>query len=147
MNLNALFVAVAALATGANLAPCQSAETLKTAQEPMLEFTVLGAAEAAEDSAPVIGIASADGVALGGRIATPNPCYEVAAELTVEGQTLTLVVTATSKGGFCPQMVAAFDYGARITGLASGAYDLVTVYSYPETGWDEKRFQLSFEIP
>lgn len=113
----------------------------------MLEFTIVGTTEAARDSAPTILRASQDVVEVTGAMATPNPCYEISADLAPAGGTLTLTLTATAKGGFCPQVVAAFEYRARITGLDAERYELVTVHAYPETGWERKEFRLRVDVP
>jgi hypothetical protein len=47
----------------------------------------------------------------------------------------------------CAQVVANFKYRARITGLDAGDYQLVTLYSYPQTGWEERRFSLQLQVP
>jgi hypothetical protein len=116
-------------------------------QEPVLEFTVVGAAETAADSMPSMARASADTLELTGAISTPNPCYEVEATLDTEGTRLTLTLAATPKGGFCAQVLAAFEYRAKITGLGPGSYTVVTVYTYPGIGWDEKRHELKVDVP
>ena len=113
----------------------------------MLEFSLIGAADTAQDVAPTILAASSNAVEIRGAIATPNPCYEVSAGLAAEDGKLTLTLTATSTGGFCPQVLAAFEYRARITELDPGTYELVTVHTYPETGWERKDYRLQIEVP
>jgi hypothetical protein len=113
----------------------------------MLEFELLGGMETAVDAAPTMQSASAEGLELSGAIATPNPCYDVEAELVAEGSALTLTLTARTRGGFCAEVVAAFEYRARITGLEAGSYELTTVHAYPETGWERKEFVLSLDVP
>lgn len=147
MNVQSLTSAFAALAIAASLLPCSNAATLSGDQEPMLDFEVTGSAEADTTLGPVIQSTTAAGVELTGTISTPNPCYEVSAELSGSGRKLELVLTARSRGGICPQMIANFTYRAWITGLEAGAYQLTTRYSYPQTGWEEQRFSLQLEVP
>ncbi len=147
MNAHLWVVGAVALLAGASLQPCRGSATIEKVQEPMLEFTVVGGLETAEDASPTVESASPEAVELTGAIATPNPCYEVDAELTAEGSRLTLTLTARATGGFCAQVVAAFEYRARITGLDPGAYELKTVHAYPETGWEQKEFELELEVP
>ena len=129
------------------MTPCRGSAPIAKVQEPMLEFTVVGGAETAVDAAPTMQSASAEAMELTGAIATPNPCYDVEAELLAEGSVLTLTLTARARGGFCAEVVAAFEYRARITGLDAGTYELTTVHAYPETGWERKEFILELEAP
>lgn len=147
MNAQSLASSVAALAFGASILPCSGTAPVRGSQEPMLEFEVTGSTQAAEAAGPTIDGATAAAVEVTGTISTPNPCYEVGAELGGEGHKLELVLTARAKGGMCVQVIANFEYRARITGLEAGAYDLVTVYRYPQTGWEERRFNIQVEVP
>lgn len=147
MNAHTLAYAFAGLAIGAGLLPCSNAASLRESQEPMLDFEVTGSTQAAATAEPVIRDTTAAGVEITGTISTPNPCYEVSAELNAEGRNLELILTARSKGGMCPQVIANFEYRARIRDLEAGTYELVILYRYPQTGWEERRFDLQLEVP
>ena len=147
MNVQAIFIGVTSIILGAGLTPCRGSAPIAKVQEPMLEFEVLGGMETAVDAAPTMQSASAEAMELTGAIATPNPCYDVEAELVAEGSALTLTLTAKARGGFCAEVVAAFEYRARITGLDAGNYELTTVHAYPETGWERQEFTLELDVP
>ena len=146
MSAQSFILGATALIAG-GLLPCARTAPLKRMQQPMLEFTVIAAAETARDVAPAIRSASQEAVEVTGAMATPNPCYEISARLAPEGGKLTLTLTAIATGGFCAQVVAAFEYRARITGLDAGTYELVTLHTYPETGWEQKAFRLQLNVP
>ncbi|NIR45337.1 MAG: hypothetical protein GWN99_13040 [Gemmatimonadetes bacterium] len=147
MNTQSLASAAVVMAIGVSTLPCSSSASLRGSQEPMLDFEVTGSSQTAAPTEPTIQSATAAAVEIAGTISTPNPCYEISAELTEEDGALELTLTARSTGGICPQVIANFDYRARITGLAAGDYELVTVYRYPETGWEEQRHSLQVQVP
>ena len=75
----------------------------------------------------------------------PNPCYSVAAQAQSHERTLTLSLIGTSSAEVCIQVLSSITYESTLTGLTAGAYDLIVVYEYPETGWDPIRMQRSLE--
>ncbi len=116
-------------------------------QEPTVEFAIIESATSAADTAPAVARIDASAVELAGTMATPNPCYDIDAGLAADGRNLTLTLTATSRGGFCPQVVGAFRYTAKIAGLESGDYTLVVHYDYPETGWERETHEIQISAP
>ncbi len=147
MNTQSLASTIAALAIATSSLPCASRPSLEGSQEPMLDFEVTGSSQAAAAAEPAITTATAAAVEIAGTISTPNPCYEITAELTEQAEKLELTLTARSRGGICPQVIGYFEYRARITSLAAGDHELITVYRYPETGWEERRFSLQVQVP
>lgn len=81
---------------------------------------------------------SAGAVAVQGRMDTPDPCRRLSGTVEAAGGQLTLRVDAAREGDMCTQVIAAFAYDARITGLAPGTYRLRVVHAYPGTGWDAR---------
>jgi hypothetical protein len=138
-------VALALLLTGATCGGMAPGN--EPTSQPELEFEVLGGMQtAAGDSVAVAGVVPGEAI-LTGVITTPNPCYRVAAELAEDGHTLTVTLRATALPRICPQVVAAFEYRARLSHLASGVYTVHVVHAYPGTGWEGKRYQLRVELP
>lgn len=73
-----------------------------------------------------------------GRVDTPDPCRRLSGTVEAAGGQVTLRVDAAREGEMCTQVIAAFAYDARITGLAPGTYRLRVVHAYPGTGWDAR---------
>jgi hypothetical protein len=143
----ALNLATAALLFGCSQALCHTMPIHNANQEPSLEFTVAGSAEAgAAEELKIAGVSPGE-IVLGGVIATPNPCYDIDAAVALEDGTLTLTLTATARPGFCAQVVGALRYDATLGGLQPGAYDLVVVHQYPETGWEQRVFRQQATVP
>lgn len=91
---------------------------------------------------------TAPGVAvLTGSITTPNPCYEVTAELSRSADRMILTLTATALPRICAQVVAAFQYRARVSHLTAGSYPMRVVHAYPGTGWEGRQYDLLVEVP
>lgn len=139
-----LTAAVAALAASSS---CQTMPRNEQADGPGLEFTLLGQVEQAREGEPAIAATSAESFEVTGAIATPNPCYTVAASLAADGPTLRLTLSAKATGGICIQMLAMFGYKATITGLSPGSYTVVTAYEYPDAGWEPSRHRLQVSLP
>lgn len=114
---------------------------------PQLEFTVVGALEAGKDAAVRADSVSSGQVVLRGGISTPTPCYAIGAEVAQRESTLTLTLVATAQPVFCIQVLAAFEYRARIYGLSAGRYTVEVVATYPGTGWTPRADTLQVEIP
>lgn len=137
---------LAAPGIAALLAACSGATVTESIQ-PVVEFTVQGAAETSDVREPNVTTATADFAVLEGVISTPNPCYSFAASIEAEDSALTVTVTASQQAGMCIQVLGAFLYQARITGLPAGTYPVVMTYQYPGTGWEGQSFNLSLTIP
>ncbi len=116
-------------------------------QEARLEFSVTRSLHTADADTAKVSRISAGQTVIEGVISTPNPCYQIAATLAEDAGSLTLRLTATRQGGFCIQVLAAFTYEARISALAPGTYSIVVALTYPSTGWEERTYQLSAEVP
>jgi hypothetical protein len=134
------------LALAGGFALCQTMPATNAKQDPKLTFSV-AAAEKPQDVAPSVARVASDTVQLAGTISTPNPCYEVKGTLSSDSRQLTLSIVATSKGGFCIQMLAAFEYTATITDIASGSYTISVVHDYPDSGWERKIRELTVAVP
>ena len=93
-------------------------------------FETRPAGHSAGVPAPPTASPVAGGVTVAGRIATSDPCHELAAAAAEQDRTVTLTVTATRVGEVCPTVIAVFDYTASVTGLASGPYTLRVVYRH-----------------
>ncbi len=116
-------------------------------QGARLEFVVTGSLQtAAADTARTARV-SAGQATIEGVISTPNPCYQIVADLVEDADSLTLRLTATRRGGMCIQVVAAFTYEARLSDLPARTDTIVVVYTYPSTGWEERTFRLRAEVP
>lgn len=76
---------------------------------------------------------AAGGVTVAGRIATGDPCHELAAAAAARDRVVTLTVTATRVGEVCAAVVAAYDYTAAVRGLARGPYTVRVVHRYDGT--------------
>jgi len=116
-------------------------------QEARLEFSVTGSVQPASPDSVRIARISPGQVVIDGVLSTPNPCYQVAATLVEDADSLTLRLTATRRGGFCTQALAGFTYEARISDLVSGTYSIVVLHTYPSTGWEERTYRLRAEVP
>lgn len=141
-----LHIAAAAVTASGLLTSCQPMPSSHEASGAGLEFSVVGQAESAAERPPTIERASSAALDLSGAIATPNPCYSIDARLAEDGRTLTLTLSANATGGICVQMLAAFQYSARITGLKPGHYTVVMVYDYPGSGWEQRQHRLQVEV-
>lgn len=126
---------------------CQAGPSAGDEAEPQLEFQVLGARENLGDSALTVERVAPGEAVLRGTIATPTPCYGIAAELAARERTLTVTLTATAQPGICITVLAAFAYQARIYGLSAGRYTIDVVYTYPGTGWNQQVKRVELEIP
>ncbi len=112
-----------------------------------LAFTVTGALQASgPDSVRISGVAPGEAV-IDGVLSAPNPCYRIHATLAEEAGSLTVRLVATSGGGMCAQVIAGYTYEASITDLAPGTYSIVVVHTYPSTGWEERTYRLTAEVP
>ncbi|UCF19284.1 MAG: hypothetical protein JSU87_15360 [Gemmatimonadota bacterium] len=136
-----------ALAASAGLSSCRTMPATERAQEPQLVFAVAAAAQDAQEVTPTVAQITPGSAEIAGTIATPNPCYEISATLATAKRDLQLQLTARAREGICVQKLGAFEYRATITGLRSGAYEIVIAYSYPETGWEPSAHRLAFNIP
>ncbi len=116
-------------------------------QEARLEFSVTGSLQTAGADTARVSRISGGQAAIEGVISTPNPCYQIAAGLVEDADSLTLRLTATRQGGVCIQALAAFTYEASISDLAPGTYSLIVVHTYPSTGWEERTYRLRAEVP
>jgi len=115
--------------------------------EPVIELTMQGAAEGGEPRAPSVTTATSELAVLEGTISSPNPCYSFAAEIEADQNNLTVTLSGTQQAGMCIQILGAFRYQARITGLSTGTYPVTVVYRYPDTGWEQREFSLTLTIP
>jgi hypothetical protein len=82
--------------------------------------------------------AAAGGLAVRGRMETPDPCRRLSAAVEAAGGELTVRVEAAREGEMCTQVISAFAYDAAVTGLAPGTYRLRVVHAYPGTGWEPR---------
>ena len=103
---------------------------------PTLTDPGAGAPPAAEAGTRAEG--QAGGIAVQGRMQTPDPCRRLSAAVEAGGGQVTLRVEAVREGDMCAQVLAAFAYDARITGLAPGSYRLRVVHAYPGGGWEPR---------
>ncbi len=142
-----LGVASALLILGIALARCQSAPRSALLQEPQLEFVIVDSARAVAEAQPALSMTAPGTLELSGVISTPNPCYDIDAGLSADGQTLTLTLTASARPGICVQVLGAFPYRATISRLSPGAYQLVVRHVYPGTGWEERLYRLRADVP
>ncbi|HEU0076766.1 MAG TPA: hypothetical protein VFQ76_03900, partial [Longimicrobiaceae bacterium] len=76
--------------------------------------------------------------AVRGRMETPDPCRRLSGAVEAADGRVTLRVEAVREGDMCAQVLAAFTYDARITGLAPGTYRLRVVHAYPGGGWEPR---------
>jgi len=147
MRANFFSIGGIVLALAGGFALCQTMPARNaTTQDPKLTFSV-AAAEKPQDVAPSVARVASDTVQLSGTISTPNPCYEIKGALSAENSQLTLSVVATSKGGFCIQMLAAFEYTATITDIPAGSYTISVVHDYPDADWERKIKELTVAVP
>lgn len=126
---------------------CQGGPPTGEGREPQVEFTVVGMLEEAESPPVAIDSVSPGEVVLTGGLGTPTPCYAIGAEVALRERTLVLTLNATAQPIVCIQMLAAFEYRARIHGLSKGRYTLEVVTTYPGTGWASRVERLTVEIP
>lgn len=94
--------------------------------------------------------ATVDGgrVTVSGAMTTPTPCYDLAGEASVAGDTVTLTIQARRQEGGCIQVIAAFAYDAAVRGLPAGRYTLRVRHAYPGTGWEGRTaLETKIEIP
>ena len=110
-----------------------SASTAPDGSRLAVSFDVRAAGSTAGAVAPRVA-ASSGGVVVAGRISTGDPCQDVTARATREGNVVTLVVTATRVGEGCIAVLAAFDYTAAVRGLASGRHTVRVVYRHEGPG-------------
>jgi hypothetical protein len=80
-------------------------------------------------------------------MSTPTPCYRIEAQLSAAGDSLALSVTATALPRICIEVLAAYDYEARIAGLSPGSYEVAVSHSYPNTGWQPRIHRVRLEVP
>jgi len=114
---------------------------------PRVEFTVVGALEGGKDPAARVDSVSSGEVVLRGGISTPTPCYGISAEVVQRASALTLTLVATARPVVCIQVLAAFEYRARIYGLSAGHYAVEVVSTYPGTGWMQPADTLQVDVP
>ena len=115
-------------------------------QQVNVSLAVQGAAQTSNGSGPAVKSVSDKRVVIAGSLSTPNPCYKIEAAMS-GGNDPTLTLTANAQPGFCAQVVGNFDFEATVTGLSSGSHRVTVVYTYPNTGWDEKSHNLTVEVP
>ncbi len=131
--------------TGATCSGMSSGNALP--QQPELELEVLGTVQGgAVDSTEVVESGDNEAV-LAGVISTPTPCYEISGTMTSEGRKLVVTLEARALPRICAQVLAAFQYRARIAPLGSGEYRVEVVHAYPGTGWEGKRYELVVTVP
>ena len=116
-------------------------------QQARLEFTVTGSLQTAATDTAQVSRVSARQAVIEGVISTPNPCYQIVADLVEDADSVTVRLIASRQGGMCIQVLAAFTYEARISDLDAGTSSIVVVYTYPSTGWEERTFRLRTEVP
>ena len=112
-----------------------------------VKLAVRGSAQTSNGSAPSLKSASEKQVVIAGSLSTPNPCYKVEAAMSGGPDRPTLTLTANAQPGFCAQVIGNFDYEATVTGLSSGRHRVRVVYTYPNTGWDDKTHDVNVTVP
>lgn len=126
---------------------CGAISSGDPAIQPELEFTVLGAAPAGGPDSAAVARVEAGEATVEGVMSTPNPCYELQAELSADARVLTVTLTATAMPRICAQVIAAFRYRAQIHHLEPGTYRVQLRHRYPSTGWEGKDYEMRLEIP
>ena len=116
-------------------------------QQVKVRLAVQGAVQTSNGSRPTVKSASDKRVVIAGSLSTPNPCYKIEASMSGGNDRPTLTLTANAQPGFCAQVVGNFDFEATVTGLSSGSHRVTVVFTYPNTGWDEKSHNLTVEVP
>lgn len=117
------------------------------APQPEVEFTVVGAVETQGSDTVSVQATAPGEVILVGRISTPTPCYQLESELRGSGDDLTLEIAARALPRICPQVLAAYEYRARLYRLGVGNYRMTVVHAYPESGWEGRSYEIRVEIP
>jgi len=126
---------------------CAGISTREQAQPPTVELTVRAAMEGAAIVEPRVASEKAGGAVITGVISTPNPCYRIEASIEGDGRVTILKLSAVSTGGFCVQTIAAFAYDASISGMTRGSHPIDVVYTYPNTGWEDRTFRVRISVP
>jgi len=116
-------------------------------QQVEVRLAVQGAVQTSNGSRPAVKSASDKQVVIAGSLTTPNPCYKIEAAMSGGNERPTLTLTANAQPGFCAQVIGSFDFEATVTGLSSGSHRVTVVFTYPNTGWDEKSHNLTVEVP
>jgi hypothetical protein len=80
-------------------------------------------------------------------MSVPNPCYRIDGRLSSQGDTLLLTLTPPAQVRICAQVIAAYEYEARVTDLPAGSFEMVVLQTYPGTGWARLVHRLKLEIP
>lgn len=134
------------LTLSSGLAACSSVSQSEVLgpQEVRVDFS----AESAKFSGVMAEVADAEAgtTAVVGVIRLPDPCYGVTAEAWATVDSVILPLTGTAGPGICQQVLVAVPYTATVFGLSPGSYALRVVYTYPETGWEDRVFQFSVRV-
>ncbi len=85
---------------------------------------------------PIVQVTGESGrIVVNAKLAAPDPCQELSADLQGRGSGLTLRVAIARNSPACVAALGHFEYDAVIGELAPGTYRLRVVHTYPETGW------------
>lgn len=75
------------------------------------------------------------GIQVEGTMATPTPCYHLAAAADREGQVITLTVDARAESDDCGETPGTFTYHVNVGGLPPGAYTFRVLHAYRGGEW------------
>ena len=74
---------------------------------------------------------------LSGRMATPDPCYELSAYRSIQGNELRVTIVATRRAKSCPSSIARFDYQS-VTDIPACPH-LTVWYHFEGRGWPDRK--------
>lgn len=95
-------------------------------------------AEPATDTSQVIYIGNQHNlIYLSGRIATPDPCYDLSAYRTLQGSELRVTIVATRGTQPCAAVISRFDY--QVLTDRPDCPHLTVWYHYEGTGWPDRK--------
>jgi hypothetical protein len=102
-----------------------------------LEFSARSSQSGPPVAEPEVTLTGGDGeIVVEGRLSTPNPCQDFAADaVSIDGRRLELVVQVRQRQVLCAAVIGSFAYTARLLELEPGTYDLSVVHEYPGSGW------------
>ena len=70
------------------------------------------------------------GIHVTGIVPVNTPCYDFSATATLRGDTVDVVILATSRSGICQHELAAYQFDARISEVPTGTHTVTLRYKY-----------------
>ena len=110
-------------ASSAFISPTDEAALAQAKSRLTFSYTQSNTDQTAQTSSGSVGA-----IDFTGSVTTGTPCYDVTADHTVRGSSVTLTVTATSTGGICTQVITYNNYQGDISRLSPGTYDFTVVH-------------------